>query len=478
MAFSSLEIGKRALAAQKLGLDVAQNNVANINTPGYSRREAVLSETSPYNQSGVFIGTGVMAEALRTFRDEFFDREIRGNVSRASSFEYDDKVMQRIETILLEPTDDGISELSTRFFNTFEDLAIKPEDTAVRDNVMAVGQTLTDRLNHVARQASDTREELASDIRLKIDEANSIIKDIASYNKSITAAAVQSPQGSQTMIDQRELLLEELSEILQITVTQQENGALNVYSGGINLITGPVSGKLEAHESTNTATGERTIRIYRLSENGTKNIINTEEGALASLTEHFNVTLDDKDSSGGFSVIKEIDEYSSALARKVNNLTMSGYGLDDTDAAPPARTFFEPSAGDVTAASITISSDILGKPRDLPVSSAPNEPGNSSIALEIAQLSKDNDFWDNSTPSEYFSEFLGRIANMATEIDNGMQTSGLISDQLKSQRESLIGVNSDEEAINLIKYQKSFEAASRVINTTDDMLSIIINLGR
>ncbi|HOQ49968.1 MAG TPA: flagellar basal body protein, partial [Candidatus Kapabacteria bacterium] len=90
-SFSALEIGKRALLAQRFGIEVTSNNIANVNTAGYSRRSAVLGESSPLFRNGQFIGTGAVAQKLRTFREEFFDRELRSTVARHSTFENDEK---------------------------------------------------------------------------------------------------------------------------------------------------------------------------------------------------------------------------------------------------------------------------------------------------------------------------------------------------------------------------------------------------
>lgn len=102
-SFTSLEVGKRALAAQRLGLDVTGNNIANVNTPNFSRRVANLSETDPKLTTTGFIGTGVLVDTLRTFREEFFDKEIRKNIARKAAYENEEKAISKIEAILGEP---------------------------------------------------------------------------------------------------------------------------------------------------------------------------------------------------------------------------------------------------------------------------------------------------------------------------------------------------------------------------------------
>ncbi len=105
-------------------------------------------------------------------------------------------------------------------------------------------------------------------------------------------------------------------------------------------------------------------------------------------------------------------------------------------------------------------------------------PGDNTIARQIAGIANDGTFLNAQTPVEYYSAFLNKLASTGSDAKTGMKTTALLGDQLNSQRESVVGVNLDEEAINLVKYQKGYEAAARVINTSSEMLSTLINLGR
>jgi len=126
-SFSSLEIGKRALLAQKFGIDNTSNNIANVNTPGFSRRTAVMSETDAYKTNGDYQGTGVQVDLLRSFRQELLDKEVCGNLSQQKGYEIDQSYLQQISSVFGEPSDSGLSELTTSFLNTFNTLAQNPE---------------------------------------------------------------------------------------------------------------------------------------------------------------------------------------------------------------------------------------------------------------------------------------------------------------------------------------------------------------
>jgi flagellar hook-associated protein 1 len=476
---SALEIGKRALIAQQFGIDVTGNNISNVNTTGYSRRQVVLGETDPNSTTNGYYGTGVIAEQLRNFRDSFFDSEIRKNISQNSTYTSDETILRNIQAILSEPSDNGLNEIVSKFFNTFESLASNPENISLRDNVIQLAKTMVERFHTTAQQFADTRKGILSDMSANVVKANDLIKKIADLNKQIANSKAQNGSDPQVLIDQRAGALEDLSKIAGIAVTQNADGSDNVYINGTNIITGSTSSRLSISEIVNSATGERSAVIQKLDPNGNPiENISVQSGELSSQLKNYNVTLDDKDSSDGFSIARQLDDFASAIVQKVNNLTTQGYGLNDTGTSPSGRSFFTPAIGNATASTIEISQDILNNPANLPLSDAANAPGNNNIARSIALLSSDTEFLNGMTPTEFYSGFLGKIGTMSSEAVTGKTTTGLVSDQLSSQRSSVIGVNLNEEAVNLIKFQKAFEASSRIINVTNELLTTIINLGR
>lgn len=477
--FSTLEIGKRGLIAQRFGLDTTSNNIANVNTPGYSRRTATLSETRPLFRNGKFEGTGAIADSLRTFRAEYIDREIRATKSRNGGYEADEKLLTKIEAILAEPSDLGLNEIISQFYRTFDEISLKPENIGLREYILGQAQTLVERFHITAEQLKDTRRDTMNLMEQTVEEANGLLKDIAELNVNVSNTHSMTTHEAQTYVDQRELKLEELSKMLNVTITYEENGTANVFTNGINLVTEGYSGDLKLTDFTDSSTGELTARLNLYNEQtGAMTRLEPQTGELASYLKHYNETLDEFDSSGNFSVATSLNEYVETFANRINELTMSGYGLHDATSPPVGRAMFDPQVGQITASNIEVSSDVAGKPEDIPLSSKPGEPGNSEISRNIARIAEDKNFLNNQTPTEYYAGFLGKIGSIASESANGKKTTRLVGDQLESQRESIIGVNLDEEATNLIKFQKAFEASSRVINTTNELLSVIVNLGR
>lgn len=479
-SFSTLEIGKRALMSQSVGIDVTSNNISNVDTPGYSRREAIMAETdSRYTNAG-YVGTGTMVSTIKNYREEFFDREIRKSVALQAGYDEDSKIYQQVEAVLAEPSDSGLTEVSESFFNSFEDLASDPQNVSLRETTLEKAKTLVDTFHTVADKLDTIRNNISNDAKNNVTTINNDLQKVAELNGKIASSNVGTSSEAQSMVDERETTLEELSKLAGVTATQNSDGSMNVYVNGINLVTGATASKVDLQESANSATGERTLNMVKIDSNSKNSIVvlNPTNSEIASQLKNYNVTLDGKESSANFSIYKKINDFANAVVSNVNSLAVSGYGLDDKGTTAPGRAFFTPITGNADAASIEINQEIKDDVRKMPLSDTSGASGNNKIALKLSKLSSNSSFADGSTPSEFVSGFLTKFGNIEQEATNGSSTTSLVSEQLTNQRESVIGVDTNEEAVNLIKYQKSFEAASRIVNTTSELLSTIINLGQ
>lgn len=479
-SFSALEASKRSILAQKFGFDVVNNNINNVNTPGYSRRSAVLAESSPMIKTyNGFLGTGSVANSLRTYREELFDRDVRNAVGREASYNAEQSIFQRLEALLAEPSENGIGEATNRLFASFEKASLNPQDLNLRTNILENAKTFVNTLQNTAGMLADARKDLYRDTQANIDKVNQLLAKVGDLNKKIGVSKAEVGIEAQSYVDERENALEELAKLIGANVVQDERGQVNVFIDGINVVTGPYHSKLSLQENVNNVTGEITLVINKTEPTGLANgTVTPISGTLSAQMKGYNVTFDPLDSSGEYSLYTKLNEFVNTVATKINGFTTAGYGLNDTGATPPGRNFFLPAVGAVTAQNIQLNPALSANPADLPLANVAGEPGNNQIARSIARLANDNSFLNSMTPSQSFASIMGKIGMMSSESLNGSQTMKLVVQQVQSRRESLIGVNIDEEAVNLIKYQKAFEASSRVVNTTNEMLQTLINLGR
>lgn len=477
--FAALEIGRRALLANSFGLDITSNNIANSDTEGYSRRQAISAEAAPYKKNTNYIGTGVDIQSIRSFREEYLDREIRKTNSLESAYINDVEVFNAIEIILKEPSDNNLGEVINNLLNSFDELALQPESIGLREILLHNSQTLVERFNSVDAELKSMRQQAYDNLNQDATLINQLTDQIAGYNKALAITKDKNSNESLTYVDKRETAIESLAKLGNITVTYDPNGAANVFMNGINLVSQDTAHSVKIFEEVDSNTGESTLKLMHYDEKKDLFIdIAPTSGTVGSNLKHYNITLDNLDSSTGYSITKEIDAYIGTFAKKVNDILSTGYGLNDLNiTAPAGRVLFSSETGVITAATIKLSNSIQN-PADIPLSATAGTSGNSDIARELSRLSQDSQFLNGQTPDEFYSNFIGKVSNMAKDSLSGKNAMNLVRIQLGTQRDSAMGVNTDEEAINLIKYQKNFEAASRVVNMTSELLSTVINLGR
>lgn len=479
-SFSALETAKRGILAQKFGFDVTNNNIQNINTPGYSRRSAVFTETPPLRStSGAYVGTGVASHSLRTYREELFDKDVRTAMGRQSSFTAEQSIYERLEALLSEPSDNGIGESVNSLFASFEQAANNPENLNLRNHILQNAKTLVKNLHYTAGSFATARQDIYRDTQNNIESTNQLLEQIAGLNKKIGQTKAETGIEAQTFVDQREIALEKLSKLTGSHIMHEKNGQVNVFIDGINVVTSEHFSKLRLAENTNATTGEVTLSILKTDPNGVQNgSVAPISGELSAQLKGYNVIFDPKDSSGEYSAYTKINEYVNTLATKINALTTTGFGLNDPAGPAPARNFFLPATGPITAENIQLNPALENNPADIPLASVTGEAGNNTIGRAIARLANDTTFLNGYSPSGAYSSILGKVGMMSQEAIGGSKTMKMVVQQLESQRESLIGVNLDEEAVNIVKYQRAFEASSRVVNTTNELLQTIINLAR
>jgi flagellar hook-associated protein 1 FlgK len=323
---------------------------------------------------------------------------------------------------------------------------------------------------------TELRSQVSEKITTSTDEVNRIIERITELNNKLTPLVSLGSDAGATIINERARAVEQLSALVgPVNATVDTKGLMSVSVNGASIISTVIGHKVQVSETTSSS-GERTLSMQVISRASGDVIskFNPGAGEIASNLKHYNVTLDGSDSSGGFSIVKSLDELAGAIVNKVNTVAQTGYGLDDVTA--PNRNIFDPTG--TTAASIKLDAAVLNQPRNLPISIEAGTPGDNTIARQIAALADDPTFINAQTAQQFYANTLNRVATAGADAANGAKTTSLVNDQLNAQRESVIGVNLDEEALSLIRYQRAFEAAARIVNTTNELLGTLINLGR
>lgn len=476
----SLEIGKRALLSSQRGLDVVSNNIANVNTPGYARQSIAPRPGESIPVGGTMLGMGVLVANIRQFRDQLIERDVRTYNATQSYYQQSATIFQRIETALGEPGDQTIQTALQRFFDAASELASNPSRLANRQLFVARASDLAAQFNRASTAIADLRASTADHTSQGIERVNKLLANLASINQQINATLDSSGKPAPSLLDQQHQVLEELSEYLDLSVARTATGTVNVSSGGMMLVSLDSSLKLALEKIIDSNTGATTLHIIAQKQDGTNvGTLSPGRGEIAALIEHYNITLNPAAPNGQFSIARELDRLASAVADRVNAIAVGGYGLSDSGPTPPGRPIFmSAGGGPITAGTIQLNPALANDPALVPTASAPGEPGNNTVISAIAALASDKTFLDSQTPEGYYGMVTAQLADRGANANDRLSASKAVLNQVNQERQALSGVNLDEEATNLITYQRAFEAAARVVAVTSDMLSTIVNLGR
>lgn len=232
--FATFNIGKRGLFAQQKSIDVTSHNIANANTEGYSRQRATLETTRPFgmpsmnNQVGPGqVGTGVDVSCIQRIRDGFMDYQVRREKSTLGQYEARDKYLSEIESIFNEPSDNGLSNLIGKFFNAWDQLSKQPESSNARTVAAQQSAALADELNHTYNQLMSVKSNAQESIKQSIFDLNGMLDRLDKLNQQIMSVKVSGMEPNDLM-DQRDLLLDQLSEKFNINVEADNFYSVNV----------------------------------------------------------------------------------------------------------------------------------------------------------------------------------------------------------------------------------------------------------
>jgi len=460
--FGRLETLLRALQTQQRAVDVTNHNIANANTPGFSRQVAALGTTPPYTIPTLSaprvgqIGTGVTVLSVQRIREGFLDVQYRTQAEQLGMSEAKTAIYRTLDTLLNEPSETGLGAALDKFWAGWEEVANRPEHVPTRQALIEVAQTLAHRFNAMRNQVLQQREEAAHRLALEADRINQIAQQIASLNAQIRGVLAMGQQPNDLM-DTRDQLLDQLARSIGTTTTVTPDGAVNVYIAGHALVDRDQTDALRVIFDPVTGNAELTWVSDGRS-------VDVTLGAAAGLIEMHNVALP--------GILGDLEALRDTLVTEVNARHQAGFGLTDTGPTPPGRDFFEilPN-GD-----LRVLPALTADPSLLAVASAPGVPGNADIALAIAGLAEELTMGSGTaTINTFYETFIARVGREAERAEADRVNQESLTRAIDRRRQEVAGVSLDEEAVNLIKYQHAYQAAARAMTVVDEMLDKLIN---
>lgn len=454
--FSSFEIGRRALFANQLGINITGQNISNVNTPGYSRQRVLLGESAPMNFNGHSIGTGVTIQGVEAFRNRFIEARIQTETGIAGRLNAQLDSLSQVETALQGAGGGGLQNALNGFFGAFRDLDANPNSVSLRAVTAQKGSALAAAFQTTRSRLDEIRRGADGQIRSSVDEVNALSQRVADLNNQIKNAEATGGEAS-ALRDQRGEIVNRLSELTGARSVENADGTINLTIGeGMALVTGDHAAQLKANSTP-------PLGLATLTLDGQPATF--DEGTIRGLQNAITETT---------AQIDALDGLAAKVVERVNNLHSTGTDLDGN-----AGTNFFNAGNPVTAANISINSAITTNPR-LIAASPLTQPGQSgTIAGEIANLLTDRNTTVGTRTGSFSSIFGSMLADAGEHVsnaENNLQTQAAILAQATAQREAVSGVSLDEEAVNLLQYQKAYEAAARFLKVADEMTQTILSL--
>ncbi len=453
MAISvGLNSAVRALLVQQQAMDAVAHNVANVNTPGYSRQRIHLGSVAP-SDGGV--GQGVEMLSLERVRDLFVDFQIRTESHAAGEYGARADSLSLVELSFGEPSDNGLRAILGQFFNSWRDLANAPGQSAARSAVVQAGETLAFAANRLAASLGDIRTDANTRLQASVGEVNDLAKRVLALNQSIVEMRAGGDPAAD-LTDQRDLALDRLASLVDMRVMEHEDGHVDVFVGGRALVSGVRTNTINL---VNNPLNQNFYDLQWSSDNATVRIASGEVGGLLHQR--------DVDIPGR---LTDLNTLMAQVITDVNTAHAAGFALDGVTTG---TAFFTGT----DASSIGVNAAIAGNLGLVAAASAGGAPGDGSGALAVADLQSATNLTGNSeTYDAFFNGMITRLGVAVRDAEGIAGAQGATIRHLEQLRASTSGVNLDEEMVNLIQYQKGYEAAARVIQAIDEMVQQMLQM--
>lgn len=449
-----LNIAREALMTSQAELDTTSHNIANANTDGYTKQRVVTQAATPIQSTYGFLGSGVQIESVESVRDAFVDQQVTNLNSDVSQATIEQQTMSNVEDIFNDSSGDGLSDQLNALFSAFQSLAQNPEDSGLRQTVMQAGQQVATTFNVMNNELQNIEYQVGQEVDSDVGKVNQLSATIAGINGKILASGGAS-KASPDLQDEMDNAISQLSSLVNVKVTTDPTGVTNVTAGGTVIV---AAGTAYTYKATQTSSG---ITVGRSDSSQSATITS---GELSGLLNSYNGNIS--------SFANQLDNIANTLVQTVNAFHSTGYTLSTNGS--PAQTGMNFFVGN-SAGSIAVSPDIVSNLNNIAASSS-GDPGDGGNAAAIANVLNAPVTSNSQSIVNAYQGLVGQVGIASQQASDSVQTLQISQNQMTAFQSSISGVSLDEELTNMIQYQHSFEAAAKVVTTTDQMYETIIGM--
>ncbi|MEW4285756.1 flagellar hook-associated protein FlgK [Priestia koreensis] len=525
--FHGLEVAKRGMSTQQAALYTTGQNIANANTPGYSRQRVNFEQTEPYPAPSMNrpeipgqMGTGVKAGSIQRVRENFLDLQYRDEQNKVGYWSARSDALTKMEDILKEPSDSGLAKTMDDFWKGLQTLSTNPENSGARSVVLSNGKAVTETFHYLNDSLTALQKDLSNQTSVTVKEVNSLAQQIASINKQISEIE---PHGylPNDLYDERDRLVDQLTELVNVKVemtpsTTGTSNALKIAEGIANIKLVGADGQELKDGSGNpiylvkgdqpstvsftggsSSTGGSVLDVPP--EDGVTDMVITDStgatstisfkdelgsGKLRGLIESFGYK--EKDATTGAygetkgiypEMLDKLDQLAYTFATMFNDVHKQGYQLNSDQ---PGGDFFSGLGADYHGAAKAI--DVaLTDGSQIAASTEKNTAGNGLNAIKLAGVRSTSLTSTSPTPiktgtvSSFYEAMIGQLGVEGQQASRMLGNADTLRQSVDGRRQSVSAVSLDEEMTNMIQFQHAYNAAARNITVVDEMLDKIIN---
>lgn len=530
-SFFGLNVAVRGLFTAQRSLNVVNHNLNNVNTPGYSRQQAVQVASRPmpvYDGTGM-IGTGSDVITVQKVRDEYLDFKYWSECTARGEWVAKKEVLSDVEVTFNEPSKSGFTTIMNEFFSSLQELAKDPSSAAVRSLVKQRGVSLAKYFNSTAAHFEKLQGDVNYRVQTKVEEINSMATQIQQLNRQIYIAELDG-NAANDLRDQRTLLVDKMSKLVNIEANELTVGKLP-------------SGRDDKHFVI-TISGKAIVDHYHLSKLGIQQRSATQQVNAEDIPDLFEVGwadgnqltikggelkgyLDIRDGNEGQTgpngrvsplykgipyYQKKLNEFARTFAKAFNEgiIDSNGNGvsepmedgmghsdganlrgntgvnfftiIDGATELPMYSSDFNALHASVdnryrfiTAKNLAVGQDIMTDYNNIATASATGEVGNITALNSLISLRHNPEMFAEGAPEDFMKSLVATLGIDAQQAERFYLNQDTIAKQIENRRLSDSGVAVDEEMANMVKFQHAYNASAKMIQTMSEVYDTLIN---
>ncbi len=448
---ASLATALSGLIAEQGAMSATTNNVANVNTPGYSREQAVLAASDPVVVDPLTFGTGVTLQSIESVRDPILESQIQQQTQSQGQYSALSTALQQTQSNFTASTGDIGTSISN-FFDSINQLSTNPSDLSLRQGVLTAAGNVATAFNTTADALTQQQNSLDLSVVQQVGQINQLTQQIATLNGQVSSLQ-NVGENAGTFIDQRQQAIDQLSALVDVSVIPSDTTLTLTTANGAPLVTG-----LKSFQLTTQTNSAGLHDVYSQGNDITSQITSGQLGGT--------IQARDQEIPG---TQNQLNTLAASLANAVNGVQVAGFDLNGN----AGTDLFNPPAVSGAGAAASLSVAITNP--SLIAASSDGTPGSNGNAEAMYALNS-QPVVDGQSPTDYYSGVVFDIGNDVSNATAEQSASSLVLQQLTDQRAAVSGVSLDEEAANMVQYQDAYSASAQVITTINDMMYAVIQM--